>query len=83
MTHPEDATKAGPLALSLHARLGLSPEGTDFGELLKCRMCGGEPYPYDLRETHDICTVECGTCDHDAEADTPEAAAIKWNFSRA
>ena len=63
--------------------LGLVPKRADFGELLKCRMCGGKPYPYDLRETHEICTVECGSCDHEVEADTPEAAASKWHFSRA
>lgn len=54
-------------------------------ELLPCRMCGGKPYAYDMRgtNTHDICTVECGSCDHDVEADTPEAAAAKWHAARA
>ena len=57
----------------------------ELGPLLPCRMCGGKPYAYDMRgtDTHEICTVECGSCDHDVEADTPEAAAAKWHAARA
>lgn len=72
-----------PLGLAPNEGLGLLPERAGFGELLKCRMCGGKPYPYDLRETHEICTVECGDCDHEVEASTPETAANKWHFPRA
>ena len=64
------------------AGLGQLPlERGRFGELLPCRMCGGKPYAYDMRGsgTHEFCVVECGSCNHDAEADTPEAAAAKWH----
>ena len=64
---------------------GLSPLNSGFGQLMPCRMCGGKPYPYDMRgsNTHEICTVECGSCHHDVQADTPEAAAAKWHSARA
>ena len=57
------------------------PELSGFGPLLACRICGGKPYAYDMRgtDTHELCTVECGSCDHDVQADTPDAAAAKWN----
>lgn len=50
-------------------------------ELLPCRVCGGTPYPYDLRgQIEDpACAVECGGCDHDAFGQTPEEAAQAWN----
>lgn len=51
-------------------------------DLLPCKHCGGYPYAYDMRGTgsHDLCTIECGNCDFDVEADTPEAAAAAWNL---
>jgi len=77
----DDAT---PAKVRLTDGLGpLVPERGGFGELMACRMCGGKPYAYDLRETHEICTVECGSCDHDVQAETPEAAAAKWHAARA
>jgi|JI8StandDraft_1071087.scaffolds.fasta_scaffold453964_1 hypothetical protein len=52
-----------------------------FGELLQCRVCGGKPYAYDMRGkgTHEICTVECGSCDNEVQAESPEVAASKWH----
>ena len=57
----------------------------ELGPLLPCRMCGGKPYAYDMRGsgTHEFCTVECGSCDHDVQAGTPEEAAAKWHSARA
>ena len=57
------------------------PESAGFGELLRCRMCGGRPYAYDMREImHEpACTVECGDCGNDSSGDTPQAAANDWN----
>lgn len=61
--------------------LGLAPKRAGFGELLTCRMCGGKPYAYDMRDTdtHQLCTVECGACDNEVLADCPEDAAFLWN----
>lgn len=78
----DQATGASPLLTE--GLVALPPE-QGFGELLPCRMCGGRPYAYDMRSsgTHECCMVECGSCDHDAEGDTPEAAAAKWHAARA
>lgn len=70
---------------------GAGPDGSALSELgpvitlMACPMCGGKPYAYDMRgsDTHEICTVECGSCDHDVQADTPEAAAAKWHAAKA
>ena len=74
-TSADDATRRDGSALS---------EGLGQG-LLPCRACGGKPYAYDMRGImHEpACTMECGSCDHDVEADTPEAAAAKWHAARA
>ncbi len=62
---------------------GTKQSGEVFGPLLAC-ACGGKPYAYDMRctDTHELCTVECGSCDHEVQADTPEAAAAKWHAAR-
>lgn len=64
---------------------GLVRLSDGLGPLMACRMCGGKPYAYDMRgtDTHELCTVECGSCDHDVQAETPEAAAAKWHAARA
>jgi hypothetical protein len=78
--------KPTPAKVRLTDGLGpLAPERGRFGELMPCRMCGGKPHAYDMRgtDTHELCSVECGSCDHDVQADTPEAAATKWHAARA
>lgn len=76
------ADQATPAKVRLTDRLG---PGAGALPLVACRICGGKPYAYDMRGTgtHELCTVECGSCDHDVEADAPEAAAAKWNAARA
>lgn len=50
-----------------------------FGMLLGCKICGGEPYKYDMREYAGICSIECDICDLMEVAPTPEEVSILWN----
>lgn len=74
-------TDAIPVGIASTDKLGLAPERAGFGELLPCRICGGKPYAYDMRntDTHELCTVECDECDNEALADCQEDAAFLWN----
>lgn len=76
------ADDATPKKARLTDMLGhAGTERAGFGKLLPCRMCGGKPYAYDMRntDTHQLCTVECGACDNEVLADCPEDAAFLWN----